>query len=44
MMAGFGRFSVNAVVQVGVVNQFNLPYEVVGKDRHSRLRIMPSNS
>ena len=29
-------------LQVGVVNRFNLPYEVVGTDRKSRLRILPS--
>lgn len=34
--------SVSNGVQVGVVNRFNLPYEVVGTDRKSRLRILPS--
>lgn len=29
-------------LQVGVVNQFNLPYEVVGTDNKSRLRILPN--
>ena len=28
-------------VQVAVVNKFDLPYEVIGRDRKSRLRIMP---
>lgn len=28
-------------MQVAVVNKFDLPYEVIGTDRKSRLRIMP---
>ena len=30
------------LMQMGVVRKFNLPYEVVGEDTKSRLRIMPS--
>ena len=37
-----GLLSPYALLQVGVVNQFNLPYEVVGTDNKSRLRILPS--
>ena len=36
--------TLDSSVQVDVIKKFDLPYEVVGEDTKSRLRIMPSNS